>query len=173
MNNSIVFWVITIFIGFALQITLSGTIDIVGVFPNILLLATIFFSVRGGPVIGELTGFIWGLFCDITSLSLFGSQCFMFTIIGYMVGHLHGKIDERMMTAQIVVVFLMSVFYLLGLLFFEYLFEGIPQRFHIGMTFLQPVYTTLACPILFLFLSWWYVLFHRTPGKIRLAGYMQ
>lgn len=156
-----IFWFLTILIGFILQITLSDSISIFGTSPNFLLLGTIFFAIQCGPIVGEWTGFIWGLLSDIASVSIFGSQTFVFTLIGYCAGCLQGKINEEKTAAQMSLVFLMSLFYILGFLVLENLFTGSLQRFKVGILFLQPLYTTLFCPVVFFLLLRWYSWFHK------------
>src|SRR5437870_2943939 len=126
------FWILTILILFILQVTFSELVSVKGVFPNLLLLATVFSGLQLGPVSGEWTGFIWGLLSDVASISVFGSQTFMLTLVGYIAGRLQGKIDEEKTVAQMVLVFLTSILYVLGLMFFELLFQGSTQRFKVS-----------------------------------------
>lgn len=155
MNKESFFWPLTILLLFTLQITLSHWISIWGTFPNLLLLGTIFFAIRRGPLVGEWSGFVWGLFSDAASISIFGSQTFMLTLIGYSAGRLQGKINAEKPAAQMSLVFFMSLLYLLGLLLFEVLFGGSAQRFKVKTSFLQPFYSTLICPFLFSILMRW------------------
>lgn len=153
------FWIVTVFACFVTQMLFSDFLSIGGVFPNILLLSTIYFAVRSGPEAGEWLGFLWGLLADVASTSIFGSQTFMFTLIGYACGRLHGKVDEEMPVAQMGMVFVMSVFYWLGLFFFEHFFSGAPERFTVAASLFQPLYSTLVSPVLFWLLSRWCMLF--------------
>ena len=162
------FWILTVLLIFVLQVTISDHISVGGVTPNLFLLATIFFAVRGGPLVGEMIGFVLGLFSDVTSICLFGSQIFMMTLIGYLVGRLERKVDEEKYSAQMVLVFLMSFLNLGGLLFLEALFGGGTQRFRDKMAVLGPLYSTMVSPILFWALLQWATLFGRTDLKIKL-----
>lgn len=156
------FWFITVLIGFILQMSLSNFISVSGVFPNLLLLGTVFFALRNGPIAGEWTGFVWGLFSDAASISIFGSQTFMLTLIGYSAGRLRGKIDEEKVVAQMSLVLMMSVIFLTGLFFFEALFGGSIHRFKVMTSLFQPFYTMLVCPIAFWLLLRWDLWFHRS-----------
>ena len=112
------FWLLTVLGVFILHLTVAGNIAIFQSSPNFLLLATVFFAVRGGPVRGEILGFIWGILSDISSTSIFGSQAFMYTFIGYIVGKLERMVDENKLSAQMVLVLVMSFLNLAGFAFF-------------------------------------------------------
>ena len=161
-------WVLTVLLGFILQVSFTDVISIYGISPNLLLLSTIFFALRGGPVVGEWAGFAWGLLSDVASISIFGSQTFMLTLIGYAVGRLQGKIDEDKSAAQMTIVFLMSIVYVLGLMFFESLFSGPVQRFMVKTSYFQPAYSTLIGPVAFWILLRWCSLFHRPDFRARI-----
>ena len=143
------YWILTILFIFMFQIIFSDKIALFGAFPNLLLLGTIFFAVQAGPIEGEITGFLCGLLSDASSIFLFGSQTFMLTLIGYITGRLQRKINEEKLITQVVVVFLMSLLYVLGLLCFEMFFEGSIQRFKVTTSVVQPLYSTLISPIFF------------------------
>ena len=156
--NRIFFWVLTIFFTFIGQMLGTDFLSIHGVFPNILLLATVFFALQLGSMQGQWVGFILGLLADVASISILGSQTFMFTIIGNLVGRLHGQIDEEKPIAQMTFVFASSILYFLGLLAFESFFTGSAERFGSRATYFQPIYTTLMGPIVFWVLGRWCLL---------------
>jgi rod shape-determining protein MreD len=167
MNKRSLFWILTVLLGFIFQVTFADLISIYGIFPNLLLLGTIFFAICGGPIVGEWAGFCWGLLSDVASISIFGSQTFMLTLVGYIAGRLKGKIDEDKSAAQMSVVLFMSVFYILGLLFLETLFGGSVQRFKARTSYFQPIYSTLVCPLAFWILLKWRSLFFKSDFRIR------
>ncbi len=117
--NRIFFWLLTIFFTFIGQMLGTDFLSIHGVFPNILLLATVFFSLQLGSMPGQWVGFVLGLLADVASISILGSQTFMFTLIGNLVGRLHGQIDEEKPIAQMTLVFAASVLYCFGLFIFD------------------------------------------------------
>ena len=168
MNRSNFFWLLTILFGFIFQVTFIRWISVFGVFPNLLLLGTIFYALRRGPMAGEWVGFIWGLLSDVASISLFGSQTFMLTLIGYGVGRLRGKMDEEKPTAQMTLVCVMSILYFVGLLFFETLFGGSMQRFKVRSSFFQALYSTLVCPFVFWILFKWTDRFEKPGFRLRM-----
>jgi len=160
MNKKFLFWFSTIFICFAFQILSSSALSIFGVFPNFLILSTIFFALYYGPLRGTILGFIWGLFADSSSICIFGSQTFMLTLIGYVSGRFQRKIDEEKPIAQMGLVLLMSIFYVWGLIFFESLFTNSSERLRSEISFIQPVYSTVMSPLFFWLLMRWKSLFH-------------
>lgn len=162
MNRKFLFWFLTIPVCFVFQIVFSTALSVYGVFPNLLLLAVIFFAVHYGALSGAIIGFVWGLFADSSSICIFGSQTFMFTLIGYFSGKLRRKIDEEQLVAQMGLVLLMSIVYVLGLIFFESFFMDSSEtgRLKSGILIFQPVYSTVISPLVFWILAWWDSLFH-------------
>ena len=159
-NKKIFFWISTVLAGFIFQMFFSDVFSISGIAPNFLLLGTIFCGINFGPVAGEWTGFVWGLFADVASISIFGSQTFMLTLIGYLMGRLQGKIDEEKPVAQLGLVLVMSFFFVLGLFALENFFGGASQRFRLQNIIFQPIYSALISPILFWLLVRWCSWFH-------------
>ena len=168
MKHPSAFWLLTVFLVFALHLTVAGNIAVLGTAPNFLLLSTVFFAVRKGPVTGEILGFVWGMLSDIASTSVFGSQAFMLTFLGFLAGKLERKVDEDKYSAQMALVFVASVVNLLGLALFESLFGGAPQRFKDKSVLLGPVYSTLLCPVVFWGLLKWSSLFRKSDLKARI-----
>ena len=167
MRHQNIFWILTVLLVFILQVTIAGPISILGASPNFFLLSTVFFAIRGGPVVGEVLGFVWGMLSDVTSISLFGSQTFMLTLVGYLVGRLERKVDEENTSAQMVLVLLMSLLNLSGLLFLETLFGGVTQRFRDKSAALVPLYSTFLSPVLFWALLQWSLFFRRADLKVK------
>ena len=165
INRKSLFWILTVLLVFLLQVTISDRISIYGAAPNLFVLSTIYFAIRGGPLAGEILGFIFGLINDVTSVSVFGSQTFMMILIGYLAGRLERKVDEEKYSAQMALVLLMSFVNLLGILFWETLFGGVPQRFRDKFMILVPIYSTVICPALFWGLMRWGAFFRRAGLK--------
>lgn len=155
MIKHFLFWTTTIFLCFILQMILGYRIAIFGAVPNFQLLAVVFFALRYGSVPGEYFGFFLGLLADVGSISIFGSQTFVFTLIGYLCGQLRGKIDDEQPFAQMGLVLAVGMFYILGLYCLENMFTGGGQRFKISMSIIQPIYTALISPLIFWFLLRW------------------
>jgi len=162
MKHSAIFWGFTVLLIFTLHLTVAGNIAIWGSMPNFFLLSTVFFAIRGGSLTGEIFGFVSGLLSDIASTTVFGSQVFMLTLLGYLAGKLERKVDEDQPLAQMVLVFVLSIVHLLGLVLLESLFGGSPQRFSGIVIFLNPFYSTLLCPVIFWGLLKWSALFNKS-----------
>ena len=154
MRKSVWFWLLSLPVVFVFHMFVSDLISISGIVPNFLFLATVFYAVRFGPVAGEWMGFFWGLLGDVASISVFGSQTFMLTAVGYLVGRLRGKIDEEKPAAQLTLVFVMFLLFVFGLLFFGDLFGG-GQRFRAGDAFFQALYCAAVAPLFFALLDRW------------------
>ncbi len=161
MRRQNFFWILTLFLVFVLQVAVADNIAIAGVAPNLFMLSTIFFAIRGGAMAGAVLGFVFGLVSDATNITLFGSQTFMMTLIGTLAGRLTRKVDEEKYSAQMVLVFLMSLANFLGLLFLESLFGGNARRYRDWAMILSPIYSTLLCPVFFWGLLQWSALFRR------------
>ena len=155
----------TVLLVFIVHLTLAGSLSIFGTAPNFLLLSTVFFAIRGGPVTGEFFGFFMGILSDIASMSVFGSQAFMLTLIGYLVGKLERQVDEDKHSAQMFLVFLMSCANILGLALLESFFGGSAQRFRGQTVLIGPFYSTLICPVVFWALLQWIRIFRRPDLK--------
>lgn len=96
--------------------------------PNFLLLTVVGVSLFRGALSGEFFGFALGLLSDTLSLNPFGSQALLYTLIGYFVGEQNGKIDADNQIAQIILVFLVSLFYLFGFFLLVTLFSSAEKR---------------------------------------------
>jgi rod shape-determining protein MreD len=111
--KTIFFYFVTLFLSLLLQI---GFRNLLSKFtPNFLLLTVVSISLFRGVFVGEFFGFALGLLSDTLSLNPFGSQAFLYTLVGYLVGRQNGKIDADNSVAQVVLVFLVTLFYLFGL----------------------------------------------------------
>lgn len=160
-----IFWPCTFLLLLVLQGTLFCWIRIVGAVPNLLLLAIAFFALRRGPFIGEWLGFFLGLAADALSISLFGSQTFMYTLIGYGMGQLQGKIVAEKLLAQVTIILAVSALNLTGLVLLELLFVGTGQRFSVQTSLLNPIYSAAVAPPVFFFLERWQSLFYSVKNS--------
>ena len=155
MNRKSVFYFFSGILFFLLQIILSKLFAWHGIFPNFLLLSTIYFGMTFGSLSGIWFGFVWGLGADILSLSIFGSQAFMFVCVGAISGMMRGQVDKDKILAQLASVLGLVAFFALGLWFWEFVLRQNPERFRFKLTFLQVIYTVLVSPIFFGVCSSW------------------
>ncbi len=84
-----------------LQSTLLNTVMPMGVSVDIALLILVISAWRYGSLCGEISGFLIGFAFDILSLSPLGFHSFLFTIIGYLYGKLHGTISPDLILLPI------------------------------------------------------------------------
>jgi len=112
VGKTIFFYLFTLFLSLFLQIISRNILS--GFTPNFLLLTVVSVSLFRGALVGEFFGFGLGLLSDSLSLNPFGSQAFLYTLVGYLAGRQNGKIDVESSVAQIVLVFLATLFYLFG-----------------------------------------------------------
>lgn len=66
-----------------------------GAAPQLLLVLTLLIAARRGPVPAMFTGFLWGLFLDVSRAELFGASALLLTGAGYIAGMLRRQIDLR------------------------------------------------------------------------------
>lgn len=106
---NVVFYLLTIALGFLLQIVFGHYLSIFGIGPNFLLLLVLAFGFALGPVVGESMGFVWGLLSDVAGVSLFGLNAFLLTLFGYAAGKLRRRIDSERTAPQVVMACLSTV----------------------------------------------------------------
>ncbi|MBI3012757.1 MAG: rod shape-determining protein MreD [Elusimicrobia bacterium] len=153
------FWTTTLIFTLLMQIGAQKMMSLWGVFPNILLLAALFSGISRGTVAGSCAGFVFGFLADIFSLSLFGSQTFLYTFMGYCAGHLKGQIDEERPLAQTGIVFVFSLGEVAGLWILETFFGESNKQFYALASWLRPFYTALLGSLYFSLMKLWTSLF--------------
>ena len=84
-----------IFILFFLEMTVFNALKILGVRPELLLAATIFFAFNFGPVGGLEAGFVSGVLKDIFSTTAFGVNAFSFLLVGLLAGFLKNRLFKE------------------------------------------------------------------------------
>lgn len=124
--KTIFFYLVTLFLSLLLQIFSRNLLPAVA--PNFLLLTVVCVSLFRGALVGECFGFGLGLLFDALSLHPFGSQAFLYTLIGYLVGRQSGKIDTENSLARVALVFLVTLFYLFGLFLLISFFSSAEKR---------------------------------------------
>ena len=75
-----------------LQSTLLNRIAIRGVRPDLALIVLIFVSMRRGSMVGQVSGFVSGIFEDLMNVSPLGFHSLMRTVIGYLYGVFSGNV---------------------------------------------------------------------------------
>lgn len=83
--------ILTILTLLVLQVTFLPLIEVHGVKPDLILIATVFFSLQLGPWFGLWIGLASGLLKDLFSQGLVGGFAFSLGAVGLIVGY-HGKL---------------------------------------------------------------------------------
>ncbi len=78
----------------ALQLTVVPMISFDGIFPNLILVLTVFYGVRYGKIFGSILGFLLGLLFDLLSGGIIGSSMFAFTLAGFIAGYYFREDDS-------------------------------------------------------------------------------
>jgi rod shape-determining protein MreD len=87
-----VFTVAALVICIVLQSTILGRIAIRGVRPDLAMLVLVFVSVRRGPMVGQVSGFVSGFLEDLMNVSPLGFHSLLRAVTGYLFGLLSGNV---------------------------------------------------------------------------------
>jgi rod shape-determining protein MreD len=87
-----IFTVIALGFCILLQSTILGRVAIRGVRPDLAMLVLIFVSMRRGPMVGQVSGFVSGFLEDLMNVSPLGFHSLMRAVIGYVYGLLSGNV---------------------------------------------------------------------------------
>jgi rod shape-determining protein MreD len=121
-----------------------------GYSPNFLLVSLIFIALIRGPLEGQLLGFAWGLSWDAMSTEMFGCHAFLFTCLGYLTGILSRQWDESKVSAQMFLVFAISIFFLLGMKILYAIFGGGVFVYSFNyLTGIQLLLNVIIAPVIF------------------------
>ncbi|MCK5533564.1 rod shape-determining protein MreD [bacterium] len=149
------FWISTFILVVTIQFSFLWRISFLGVIPNILLILIIWFSFLKGSYKGQIMGFVTGIVADSFSIGIFGANALLFTGIGFFVGLLKKKVDEDNILVQILLVFIITLFYCFGFWMLTKIF-GEGKEIILGKTLLfLPLYNGLLAPLCFvMFIRW-------------------
>ncbi len=92
-----------------LQSTVLEYVAIGGVKPDLALIVLVFVAVHGGPMAGQVSGFIAGLVQDFLSLPPLGMNALVRTTIGLVYGRLRGALAAGSVLAPVLLVLLATV----------------------------------------------------------------
>jgi len=136
------------------ELTIFSKLRILGVKPDLLLIATLFFGFQFGISGGIEVGLISGISKDLLSVTAFGVNGFSFLFVGFLSGLLKDKVVKENVVTQfivsIVAVYAITVLHLLFLRNTEIDNIGI-QLFKTSL--IKGLYTGLLAPIIFIILS--------------------
>lgn len=109
--NRFYFVLTTILIGHFLNMIAVRYLTFFGAGPHFILLLVLALGFIRGPLMGQTTGFIWGLTSDAIGLHLFGLHSFLFALIGYFCGKLRKRIASEGMEAQMMIALVVTLLY--------------------------------------------------------------
>lgn len=91
--------------------------------PNLFLAYIVFFALFFGHTETVIWSFFIGAILDFIYLKIFGINTLLFLIIGYLIGWLNKRVDERLKKVQIIILLLASVLYFLLYFLFSLIFN--------------------------------------------------
>jgi len=77
-------------VGLVVQVALLRFATVLGVAPDVLLIATVIVALRSGQVSGMVFGFVAGLALDLVTATLIGPSALSNTIVGFVAGLWYG-----------------------------------------------------------------------------------
>jgi len=112
------FTIVAMGICILLQSTILGRVAIRGVRPDLAMLVLVFVSLRRGPMVGQVSGFVSGFLEDLMNVSPLGFHSLLRTVIGYFFGLLSGNvfIDPFLMPIILAVVATLAMGAAVGLI---------------------------------------------------------
>ncbi len=138
-----------------IQSTWLGAIAILGVVPDLALVALIWISYKNGLVEGPVSGFLSGLAEDAISAAPFGFNAFVKTLVAALAGLLHGSFYIDRLLFPFVLGVAGTLAKAVGAGFLALLFGGGLQSYDfLGRSlWLEAAYNGVAAPIVFLLLG--------------------
>ncbi|MDD5929102.1 MAG: rod shape-determining protein MreD [Spirochaetales bacterium] len=171
MAKSILISTIILLCTTVIESSLLSNISFLYVIPDLVLMCSIYFSLLNGRTIGQINGFISGVFLDFVTGLPFGFNCLYRTIIGYLFGLFSknliisgllipvvsvgiGTIAKTIFIQLINVFFPNVSIYVTGLISYNFLFEFIEN--------------IILAPVIFKFLSFFkkYLVIQTTQDKV-------
>lgn len=140
---------------------LYSHISVNSVGPDFILIVLSIAAFLRGPMPGQILGFFVGLTLDILSGGLLGISAFTYTVLGYGVGMLEGKIYGSSILFSIILLFFVTLAkaLLLSMLGAIFLKTGYFGYFSQGRVFLEAIMNSLLTPPFFFVIT-------RIEGKV-------
>lgn len=101
--------IILFIVSAALQLILVPMISVYGVYPDMLVLPIIFFTLKKGQIYGTMLGFAFGFIFDFISGGVLGSAMFAYTLVGFAAGYFY---DETRLPSEINVLMIFSIIFI-------------------------------------------------------------
>jgi rod shape-determining protein MreD len=140
-----------VFVAAILQVTIFAQIDILGGYPDVLLLTLVAIALLRGSIYGAALGFFAGLVVDTANLGTLGVTSLLLTIAGYWIGRYGETTGRDRLHAPFVSVAVATVLVQLGALILHYLLgdpvsaqrvllQALPAKVLLNLILTLPVY---------------------------------
>ena len=140
-----------VFVAAILQVTIFSEIDILGGYPDVLLLTLVAIALLRGSIYGAALGFFAGLIVDTANLGTLGVTSLLLTIAGYWIGRYGETTGRDRLHAPFVSVAVATVLVQLGALILHYLLgdtvsastvllHALPAKVLLNLLLTLPVY---------------------------------
>jgi len=140
-----------VFVAAILQVTIFSEIDILGGYPDVVLLTLVAIALLRGSVYGAAAGFFAGLLVDTATLATLGLTSLLLTIAGYWIGRYGETTGRDRGHAPFVSVAVATVLVQFGALILHYLLgdtvsarrvllEALPPKVALNLLLTLPVY---------------------------------
>ena len=149
------FYPITLVVLLILQMLAANYLNIKESFPNLFLLATIYFALRHGAVTGMTFGFFSGLIQDTFITGPFGANALINTLIGFVVSFFQRKVYEDNKFVQSGLVVISSFVYCWSIVLVQYVFNNLVYTMPFSRSIVFSLYNGIVAPLVFMALSLW------------------
>ena len=140
-----------VFTAAILQVTIFSEIDILGGYPDVVLLTLVAIALLRGSIYGAGAGFFTGLIVDTANLATLGVTSLLLTIAGYWIGRYGETTGRDRVHAPFVSVAVATVLVQIGALILHYLLgdtvsarrvllEALPPKVALNLLLTLPVY---------------------------------
>ena len=142
---------VLLFVAAILQVTIFADIDILGGYPDVVLLTLVAIALLRGSIYGASAGFAAGLLVDTANLTTLGVTSLLLTIAGYWIGRYGETTGRDRMHAPFVSVAVATILVQFGALILHYmlgdavsarrvLLEALPPKVALNLLLTLPVY---------------------------------
>jgi rod shape-determining protein MreD len=142
---------VLVFVAAILQVTIFSQIDILGGYPDVVLLTLVGIALLRGSIYGAAAGFFAGLIVDTANLATLGVTSLLLTIGGYWIGRYGETTGRDRGHAPYVSVAVATILVQLGALILHYLLndtvsarrvllEALPPKVALNLLLTLPVY---------------------------------
>ena len=140
-----------VFVAAILQVTIFSEIDILGGYPDVVLLTLVAIALLRGSIYGAACGFFAWLLVDTATLSTLGVTSLLLTIAGYWIGRYGETTGRDRLHAPFVSVAVATVLVQIGALILHYmlgdvasartvLLDTLPAKVGLNLLLTLPVY---------------------------------